>query len=323
MGLYVVNGISLDETVVETRLNRIASLSGRNIIVYDDLTVRELSSIEKFFWVICCAAIFRRVFFGADLYGSRTTLIGLHAQILNTNNDRLMVVYQNALTRYNRTYDHLYIHLNSAGAPIIHRTHATPVYHAPRPNVHVVNHVARPQFATATRGVPVVVGSPAAPAYAVRAHAAPVAAAIVARPSYTPPRASLVPVHIGSSSQQVPLAPVRAVNAGISLGVAAAAVRPMPMHTPAPRVAVHVGSPAEPAYLARQSVSLNRPAPAPMRSSVAGVDLGLAAAASVSRPLASVSIARPASSGVTARQQLPVQPMGAAAGARASVTRRH
>jgi hypothetical protein len=94
---------------------------------------------------------------------------------------------------------------------------------------------------------------------------------------------------------------------------AVAAFRPIP--TPAPHYAVQVGSPAAHAYAARP-VNLS-PAPAPMRAAV-GVSVGSAGA---SRPLASVSIARPASSAAP-RQQPSVQSMGAQ-GAHAQVTRRH
>lgn len=236
MNIIHVNGMDFDEAVLEARLNNIATLSGRNVIVYDDLTTSELTGVRRVCWVILCCSLFRKMFFGYRIEGSRALLVNLHPRI--AANPRIMVVYQNALANYNRLNTYEYIPLTNYGVPLIHRP-----YVAPLRTVAPVHSYVTPRIQTIS---PVIVNRPmvqpsfiARPAYTPALSIAPMRP-IFARPAIAAP---IQPVIVNSPSAVTPI-----VSRPLVSTFAASPIRPIisrPAVAPQMHYSVSVGTPAQ------------------------------------------------------------------------------
>src|SRR5205085_1644316 len=97
-----------------------ARLSGRTVIVYDDLSVRTLSAVERFFWIICFCSCLRRIIFKADTDSAQDVLIRLHP-VIQRRNPAMLALYQRAISGYNHIVPRRYIDLDTSGAPIVRR----------------------------------------------------------------------------------------------------------------------------------------------------------------------------------------------------------
>lgn len=119
------NGVNLGSVSrVQTQLQLIADadMSGDDIIVYNDLSIRRLSCIEKLFWNILCFSCLRRCFFGTSTLRNRATLVQLASHPLFLQSPGILAVYQQAVTSWNRgVHSRRIIQLNPFGMPILRR----------------------------------------------------------------------------------------------------------------------------------------------------------------------------------------------------------
>lgn len=268
------NGVNLGSVSrVQTQLALIAAadMSGDDIIVYNDLSIRRLSCIEKLFWNILCFSCLRRCFFGTSTLRNRATLVHLASHPLFLQTPAIHTVYQQAVTSWNRGIpSRRIIQLNPMGMPILRRNIAVlgSSGHVPVGGGHGHGHghvsfavapaavLAQPSAAVPIRGVsaashvavggghvpfatPPFVGPAVSPSMTVPLSPAPT----LPPSSVTAVGGGHVPVGRGHSAMGAPAVSVSVASPAVGLPPSSAAVAPRPL---AGRVSVsHVAAQAQ------------------------------------------------------------------------------